>query len=112
MSSDRTRCTLSQTLTRSDSVARALLWRSGSYDHTIRVWDATTAAASRAIYGSKRVISCLDYSELSQRIGTPHAAVSASDAATRARSVIATRTDIEVEARSGICESTHSTHMV
>ncbi len=43
--------------------------RSGSYDHTIRVWDTATASASRTIYGSKRVISCLDYSVAAQRIG-------------------------------------------
>lgn len=45
--------------------------RSGSYDHTIRLWDASQAAAVRTIYSSKRVVSCIGYSPLAKRLGTP-----------------------------------------
>ena len=45
---------------------------SGSLDHTIRIWDMERASESRTIYGSKRALTCIDFSARAGRIVTGH----------------------------------------
>jgi hypothetical protein len=78
--------------------------RSGSYDHTIRLWDASQAAAVRTIYSSKRVVSCIGYSPLAKRLGTPWRVPAQAHASAHPSSFVGgeggpydcSRTDIEV----------------